>query len=96
MRLYAQGRIHAKLAVVHYPEGHTSAPSLAIVGSSNLTLGGKAHPTELNVVVRDGESVIALEDWFRRLWDVSQDFHRELFEELGQCWAFEPTAAVRT
>ena len=88
VRLYTQGRIHAKLTLVGYPPGHPSAPGLAFVGSSNLTLGGQAHPTELNVVVRDGESLAALEEWYRRLWGVSQDFHRELFEELGNCWAF--------
>ncbi len=97
VRLYTQGRIHAKLTLINYPPGHRAAPGLAIVGSSNLTLGGEAHPTEMNVVVRDWESVAALEDWYRGLWDVSQDFHRELFEELGQCWAlaarFKPPAA---
>lgn len=90
VRLYRQGRIHAKVTLVDYPEGHPEAPGVAIIGSSNLTLGGEAHPTELNVVLRDGESLAALASWFGRLWDVSQDFHRELFDELGQCWAFHP------
>lgn len=90
VRLYTQGRIHAKVALVEYPEGHLEAPGVAIVGSSNLTLGGEAHPTELNVVLRDSESLAALEAWFGQLWSVSQDFHRELFDELGQCWAFHP------
>ena len=92
VRLYTAGRIHAKLTLLDYPAGHPNAPGLAIVGSSNLTLGGEAHPTEMNVVVSDGESVAALEEWYRRLWEVSQDFHRELFEELGHCWAFGPPA----
>ena len=88
MRLYTRGRIHAKVTLLDYPEGHPEMPGVAIVGSSNLTLGGEAHPTELNVVVHDGDSLAALDAWFARLWDVSQDFHRELFDELGQCWAF--------
>ena len=87
VRVYTQGRIHSKLTVLEYPEGHPSAPGLAVVGSSNLTLGGQAHPTELNVVVKDRESVAVLEEWYQRLWDEAQDFHRELFDELGQCWA---------
>ena len=90
VRLYTRGRIHAKVALLEYPAGHGGAPGVAIVGSSNLTLGGEAHPTELNVVLRDGDSLAALASWFGRLWDVSQDFHRELFDELGQCWAFRP------
>jgi phosphatidylserine/phosphatidylglycerophosphate/cardiolipin synthase-like enzyme len=87
VRVYTLGRIHSKLALINYPEGNSYSPGLAVVGSSNLTLGGEAHPTELNVVVTDRESVAALDRWYSRLWDVSQDFHRELFDELGQCWA---------
>ena len=85
VRLYTRGRIHAKLAVVEYAEG--GGESLAVVGSSNLTLGAEAHPTELNVVVRNRESVQALDRWCQSLWDVSQDFHRELFDELCRSWA---------
>lgn len=87
MRLYTQGRIHAKVTLIEYPAG--GASSIAIVGSSNLTLGGEAHPTELNIALSDTSSVKALDDWYRRLWGGSQDFHREMFTELGQCWAFE-------
>jgi len=87
VRVYTQGRIHAKLTLISYPLGHPAAPGLAVVGSSNLTLGGLAHPTEMNVVVEQKESVMALEEWYLGLWSVSQDFHRELFDELGQCWA---------
>ncbi len=86
VRFYAQGRIHAKLALIEYPD----ARRVAIVGSSNLTLGGNANPAEMNVLVRDGKSVGALAAWYQNLWDASQDFHRELFEELGQCWAMAP------
>lgn len=87
VRLYTLGRIHAKVTLLEYPEGHAEAPGVAVVGSSNLTLGGEVHPTELNIVVRDVESLAALDAWFGRLWEVSQDFHRELFDELGRSWA---------
>lgn len=87
VRLYTEGRIHAKVALIGYPPG--AGPDVAVVGSSNLTLGGDAHPTELNVALSDARSVAALEQWYGQLWDVSQDFHRELFTELGQSWAFE-------
>ena len=86
VRLYTSGRIHAKLALLNYPDGRR----IGIVGSSNLTLGGPAHPTEMNIVVRDTESVEDLARWYQCLWDTAQDFHRELFEELGQCWAARP------
>jgi hypothetical protein len=92
VRLYTLGRIHAKVTLVEYPTGHPDAFGIAVVGSSNLTLGREGHPTELNVVLRDPESLVALEVWYQKLWDVSQDFHRVLFDELGQCWAFQPLA----
>jgi len=90
IRLYTHGRIHAKLTLLGYPAGHPCATGLAIVGSSNLTLGGPAHPTEMNVALTDADSVQALEQWYAELWEASQDFHREFFDELGQSWAFEP------
>ena len=94
VRLYTQGRIHAKVTLIEYPKAHPDAVGLAVVGSSNLTLGREGHPTELNVVLRDAESFQALEAWYQTLWDVSQDFHRVLFDELGQCWAFQPLASA--
>lgn len=86
VRLYTRGRIHAKVTLLRYP----GERQIAIVGSSNLTLGGSAHPTEMNVLVRDSASVTELDGWYQSLWDTAQDFHRELFEELGQCWATRP------
>jgi phosphatidylserine/phosphatidylglycerophosphate/cardiolipin synthase-like enzyme len=89
VRLFTAGRLHAKLALVQYPDGRR----IGIVGSSNLTLGGVAQPTELNVVVREPDSVADLAGWYLGLWDSAQDFHRELFEELTQCWATRPLTA---
>lgn len=90
VRLYTRGRIHSKVTILTYPPGRAGAKALAIVGSSNLTMSGGAHPTELNVVLTDCVSVADLDAWYARLWAVSQDFHRELFEELGGCWALSP------
>ncbi len=89
VRLYTHGRIHAKIALIDYSLPNGQPSRIAIVGSSNLTLGAPAHPTEMNVVVRDSESTQALAQWYQGLWDQSQDFHRELFDELGQCWALQ-------
>ena len=89
VRLYTEGRLHAKIALISYPKGHADAPGVVVIGSSNLTLGGDAHPTELNVALSDAVSFREMEQRFERLWDVSQDFHRELFRELGQSWALQ-------
>ncbi len=94
VRLYTHGRIHAKIALVDYFPQAGQPCRIAVVGSSNLTLGAPAHPTEMNVVVRDSESTQALAQWYQGLWDESQDFHRELFDELGQCWALKTQAAL--
>jgi phosphatidylserine/phosphatidylglycerophosphate/cardiolipin synthase-like enzyme len=89
VRLYTHGRIHAKVSIIRYPSQHNAAPGVAIVGSSNMTMSAPGNPTELNVVVRDASSVLAVSSWFKNLWNVSQDFHRELFDELGQSWALQ-------
>lgn len=96
VRLYTHGRMHAKIALIDYAPGSAAPLRIAVVGSSNLTLGAPAHPTEMNVVVRDPHSTQALAQWYQGLWDQSQDFHRELFDELGQCWALQPPAAAES
>ena len=98
VRLYPRGRIHAKVALVSYPSiinecgirsSHAPSRDVAIVGSSNLTLAASPQPTEMNIVVRSGEALDDLNRWYTGLWDQGQDFHRELFDELGQSWALE-------
>ena len=54
-----------------------------------MTLGGEAHPTELNIALSDPGSFWEMQRWYQDLWSVSQDFHRELFTELGQSWALQ-------
>ena len=88
VRVYTQGRIHAKLTLLTYPQGR----QLAVVGSSNLTLAGLGHPTEMNVIVRDDADVAELAAWYQEIWEAAQDFQRELFEEIGQCWVMQTPA----
>jgi len=63
---------------------------IAIVGSSNLTLAGVSHNTELNVVVQGNDNHAALKDWFKELWDEAQDFDESLMQEMKQSWALAP------
>ena len=86
VRLYTAGRIHAKLTLIDY---EADKLNLAVVGSSNLTLGSAAAATEMNVVVREPQDVAALRSWYLALWESSQDFHRVLFDELAQSWALQ-------
>ncbi|MGB7296757.1 MAG: phospholipase D-like domain-containing protein, partial [Candidatus Aminicenantales bacterium] len=63
---------------------------IAIVGSSNLTLSGVTHNTELNVVVQGNDNHAELVRWFDELWNESQDFDERLMQEMQQSWAVNP------
>src|SRR4030066_857713 len=84
VRVYTKGRLHAKAYIFDYGavfdangkpvERHEKG--IAIVGSSNLTLSGGTHNTELNVVVQGNDNHAEMVLWFDELWtpDNSQDF----------------------
>ena len=87
VNVYTKGRLHAKAYIFDYPsEGHYEK-GIAIVGSSNLSLAGLTHNSELNVVVHGSENHRHLTEWFEDLWSESQDFDAPLLQELQQSWA---------
>jgi phosphatidylserine/phosphatidylglycerophosphate/cardiolipin synthase-like enzyme len=100
VRVYTKGRMHAKAYIFDYGpvfdnlgkplDRHENG--IAIVGSSNLTLSGVTHNTELNVVVQGNDNHAELVRWFDELWNESQDFDEALMQEIRQSWAL---AAVR-
>jgi phosphatidylserine/phosphatidylglycerophosphate/cardiolipin synthase-like enzyme len=74
VRVYAKGRLHAKAYIFDYgtvfdgtgkPVEHHEK-GIAIVGSSNLTLAGVTHSTELNVVVQGNDNHAELVRWLKR------------------------------
>lgn len=95
VRIYTKGRMHAKAYIVDYGPvfdlfgkvKEREEAGVAVVGSSNLTLAGVTHPTELNVVVHGNDNHAALRAWFDALWDEAEDFDEALVRELGQSWA---------
>ena len=99
VRVYTKGRMHAKAYIFTYGDtfnllGEPIAKhekGIAVVGSSNLSLAGISHNTELNVVVSGNNNHNELCNWFDALWDESQDFDESLMEELKQSWALAPT-----
>lgn len=100
VRVYNKGRLHAKAYIFDYTQMYDASgralprtePGVAIVGSSNFSLGGISHNTELNVVVHGRENHERLTQWFEGLWQESEDFDRSLMEELQRSWAVaEPT-----
>lgn len=100
VRLYTKGRLHAKAYIFDYAplfdqagrpvERHENG--IAIVGSSNLTLAGVTHNTELNVIVQGNSNHAELGRWFDDLWEDSRDFDDALMNEMQQAW---PLAAVK-
>ena len=90
VRVYTRGRLHAKAYIFHYADGERYENGMGIVGSSNLTLAGLTHNTELNVAVHGNENHAQLSAWFDRLWAESTDFSDALLTELRHCWAAAP------
>jgi len=98
VKVYTKGRLHAKAYIFDYGqvfdgqgqpvERHEEG--IAIVGSSNLTLSGVTHNTELNVVVQGNDNHAELVRWFDELWNESQDFDERLMQEMQQSWAVNP------
>jgi len=89
VKVYTKGRLHAKAYIFDYQEG-AYENGIAIVGSSNLTLSGLSHNTELNVVVHGNDNHHNLGNWFDRLWNEAQDFEAHLMNELKSSWASSP------
>ncbi len=92
VRVYTKGRLHAKAYIFDYHrEGHYET-GIAVIGSSNLTLSGVSHNTELNVVVQGSTNHAELCRWFDELWDEAQDFDESLMEAMKSSWAIAPVS----
>ena len=88
VRVYTRGRLHAKAYLFDYdPARFHSQVGAAIVGSSNLSLGGVSHNTELNVRVFGPGNHAELSRWFDELWDEAEEFDADLMRELRRSWA---------
>ncbi|MBD2446142.1 helicase [Nostoc sp. FACHB-152] len=98
VRVYTKGNLHAKAYIFDYgtvfdnkgrPLERTEK-GIAIVGSSNLTLSGITHNTELNVMIHGNDNHTELTQWFNELWDEAEDFNEALMREMKQSWAGLP------
>ncbi len=95
VRVYTKGRLHAKAYIFDYgtifdKQGKPLARSekgIAIVGSSNLTLSGITHNTELNVVIHGNNNHAELSHWFEELWNEADNFDESLMQQMQQSWA---------
>jgi hypothetical protein len=98
VRVYTKGRMHAKAYIFDYGDVFDlfgkkldrHEDGIAIVGSSNLTLAGVSHNTELNVMVQGNSNHAELVRWFDELWEEAQEFDEALMHEMKQSWAIAP------
>ncbi len=88
VRVYTKGRLHAKAYIFDYRGDGRYEKGAAIVGSSNLTLSGLNHNTELNVVVQGNANHAELCRWFDALWNEAEDFDLSLMEAMKASWGF--------
>lgn len=93
VKLYTKQRLHSKAYLFKYNQEaaeQTRSAGIAIVGSSNLTLSGFKHSTELNVFVRGNENFKELDSWFEYLWkNESIPFKDELLNTIDESWALK-------
>lgn len=95
VRVYTKGTLHAKAYIFDYGTVYDgkgrvlerTEKGIAIVGSSNLTLSGITHNTELNVVIHGNDNHTELTNWFDELWNEAEDFNETLMQEMKQSWA---------
>lgn len=89
VKLYVRHQLHAKLYLLHRRDHFN--PTIAYVGSSNLTLAGLDRQGELNVDVLEGDACKKLEKWFDERWDdrLCLDISEELAQIIDTSWARE-------
>jgi len=92
IKLYTRHRLHSKAYLFKYKKEiaeQQGAEGIGVVGSSNLTLAGFQHSTELNVIVRGNENYKSLENWFDEIWNESIDFKGEILNTIDNSWALK-------
>lgn len=95
VKLYTKQRLHSKAYLFKYKKEsaeQTRSEGIAIVGSSNLTLSGFKHSTELNVIVRGNENFKELDSWFESIWnnkDECVDFNDKFLSSIDESWALK-------
>ena len=89
VKLFLAHTLHAKLYLAHRHD--TINPTIAYLGSSNLTFAGLRSQGELNVDVLDKDAALKLTSWFNARWDERWclDITQELIEIIEQSWASE-------
>ena len=86
VRVYPKEKLHAK-AYIFQPKDKGFAQGMGIVGSSNLSLAGISHNSELNLKTYNPPDVNQLLDWFDELWKDGLEFTDDFDLILSNSWA---------
>ena len=89
VKLYLRHLLHAKLYLLHRADPIT--PTVAYLGSSNLTFAGLSGQGELNIDLIEPEICYQLTEWFEDKWEDqwSIDISKGLVEIIDHSWAGE-------
>lgn len=89
VKLFLRYPLHAKLYLIHKEDYNT--PTMAFLGSSNLTFSGLSYQGELNTEVSDYDACEKLNKWFEERWDDRWclDISDELIDVIEASWARE-------
>lgn len=86
VRVYSKEKLHAK-AYIFESKDSDFVKGLGIVGSSNLSLAGISHNSELNLKTYNAPDVNQLLKWFDKLWNDGLDFTDDFNILLTESWA---------
>lgn len=86
VRVYPKEKLHAK-AYIFQPKDTDFAQGMGIVGSSNLSLAGISHNSELNLKTHNPSDVNHLLIWFNELWNDGLEFTEDFNLILKNSWA---------
>ncbi|MFH2027402.1 MAG: helicase-related protein [bacterium] len=92
VKVYTRHPLHAKAYIFKYKQEIATAAAsegIGVIGSSNLTISGFYHNTELNTYVRGQKNYEEMNAWFDRLWAEAVPFEDTLKELFEESWALK-------
>lgn len=90
VHLYTRGFLHGKTLHISV----NGKPSVASVGSANLTAAGLTSNMEAALASKQERMAVAAQAWFERMWNASEDFSEEFADLYRQrCESLDPGTA---
>ena len=86
VKVYQKEKLHAK-AYIFQSRDTDVVQGVGIVGSSNLSLAGISHNSELNLKTYHTADINRLLEWFDRMWDDGIKFTEDFRLILENSWA---------